>query len=310
MTVAVRLALFAIPAATALAGTGQVASVSFSEGRSGQLVNAECRYGKIELSLKGAQIRSCRTAEGRELLYRPPNMDFSGTTENRGGIPVCWPWFGRNGEPGSLPHGFARYSDFSLERADTLDGGSIRLTLVLLSSEKTLALWPHEFRLEYRITLGKSLVLELESFNTGEKPMAVTKGLHPYWAVSDRRNVSLCGLDGLRYCFADETTVDDKTWKGVFVPDGHFDHVFRLSGSAGLTLCDAGNGRSLRFSGTGYSKYVIWTPAPFDDGAFENIPAKDAERFVCLEPAILFRDEPATILPGQSHIMRFEVEAM
>ncbi len=205
------------------------AGVSFAEERTARLVRLENRFGRIEVSLKGAQIRSYVPAGQTELLYRPRNMDFSGQALNHGGIPVCWPWFGRNGEPGSPPHGYARYSDFIFGGVRRFDDGSLELILQLRPTPENLKLWPHEVELDYRITLGPKLRLELETRNAGKDRVVITEGLHPYWKVSDRKNVRVDGLDGLRYCFADEGTVDDKIWKGEFIPDGHFDHVFRLA---------------------------------------------------------------------------------
>ena len=69
------------------------------------------KFGSVTLSLMGAQIRSYRPAGMKEdILFAPKTMAIDGTKHVHGGIPVCWPWFGRNGEPGSVSHGFARTS--------------------------------------------------------------------------------------------------------------------------------------------------------------------------------------------------------
>ena len=280
--------------------------VSFAEEKTTGLVRLENRYGRLEVSLKGAQIRSYAPAGVGEVLYRPKAMDFSGATENRGGIPVCWPWFGRNGEPGSQAHGYARHSDFAFGGVRRFNDGTLELTLELRPTPENLKLWPHEVELDYRITLGPKLVLELETRNAGKESVVITEGVHPYWAVSDRRQVKVDGLDGLRYCFADESTVDDRTWKGSFVPDGHFDHVFRLKGGP-VVISDSGNGRRITLQGTGYSKLVIWTPAPFADGDFENLSSADMSGFVCVEPATLFRPDAYSLAPGARHVMHVEI---
>lgn len=307
---AAALALAAPAEAQDRGGDPLPAGVTFAEERTARLVRLENRFGQLEVSLKGAQIRSYVPVGQTELLYRPRNMDFSGQALNHGGIPVCWPWFGCNGEPGSPPHGYARYSDFIFGGVRRFDDGSLELTLQLRPTPENLKLWPHEVELDYRITLGPKLRLELETHNAGKERVVITEGLHPYWKVSDRKNVRVDGLDGLRYCFADEGTVDDKIWKGEFIPDGHFDHVFRLAPKRKpVSISDSMTGRRIVLSGDGYSKLVIWTPTPFEAGELGNLPPEDSLVFVCVEPATLFRDEAYALAPGESHIMRVCIAA-
>ena len=119
---------------------------------------------------------------------------------------------------------------------------------------------------------------------------------------SDRNKVRVDGLDGCLYCFADVSQVADQTWKGAFVPNGHFDHVFTLAKHE-QTITDAGWGRTVVLRGSGYSKIVIWTP----EGAFENLTAEDALHFVCVEPATLFRPDAYTLAPGEEHVLSVSI---
>ena len=67
------------------------------------------RFGSLTVSLRGAQVRSYKpVGMAEDLLFEPKTTTLEGTKDDRGGIPVCWPWFGRNGEPGTESHGFAR----------------------------------------------------------------------------------------------------------------------------------------------------------------------------------------------------------
>ena len=266
------------------------------------------RYGSVTVSLKGAQIRSYRPAGIKEdLLYAPKSMAFDGTKLNHGGIPVCWPWFGRNGEPGSATHGFARHSLFEVRKQTETDDATT-LVLGLRPTDETRKVWPYDFDLEYTIRLGATLDLALRTKNTDARPVKITEGLHPYWRVSDRRRVRVNGLDGCPYCFADVSQVADRTWKGTFVADGHFDHVFTL-GPRELTIADDGWGRTVTLRGQGYSKIVIWTPEAFKAGELENLDPADLLRFVCVEPATLFRPDAYTLAPGGEHVLSVTISA-
>jgi len=266
------------------------------------------KFGSVTLSLKGAQIRSYRPAGMKEdLLFAPKTMAIDGTRHVHGGIPVCWPWFGRNGEPGSVSHGFARTSLFEVRKqAETEDATT--LVLGLRPTDETRKVWPYDFDLEYTIRLGATLDLALRTKNTDARAVKITEGLHPYWRVSDRRRVRVDGLDGCPYCFADVSQVADKTWKGTFVPDGHFDHVFTL-GPRELTIADDGWKRTVTMRGEGYSKIVIWTPGPFKAGENENLDPADMLNFVCVEPATLFRPDAYTLAPGAEHVLSVTISA-
>ena len=264
------------------------------------------KFGSVTLSLMGAQIRSYRPAGMKEdLLFAPKSMAIDGTKHVHGGIPVCWPWFGRNGEPGSVSHGFARTSLFEVRKQAETDDATT-LVLGLRPTDETRKVWPYDFDLEYTIRLGATLDLFLRTKNTDARPVKITEGLHPYWRVSDRRRVRVDGLDGCPYCFADVSQVADKKWKGTFVPDGHFDHVFTL-GPRALTIADDGWGRTVTMRGEGYSKIVIWTPGPFKAGENENLDPADMLNFVCVEPATLFRPDAYTLAPGKEHVLSVSI---
>lgn len=260
------------------------------------------RFGSVKVSLRGAQVRSYKPAGmAEDVLFVPKTTTLDGTADDRGGIPVCWPWFGRNGEPGSAPHGFARYSLFEVRaEKDAADGTT--LTLGLKPTDETRKVWPCDFDLEYTIHLGSTLDLSLRTRNTDARPVKITEGLHPYWRVSHRSNVRVDGLDGCPYCFADVSQVADQTWKGTFVPNGHFDHVFTLA-KREQTITDTGWGRTVLLRGSGYSKIVIWTP----EKQFENLSAEDILHFVCVEPATLFRPDAYTLAPGEEHVLSVSI---
>ena len=296
-------------AALVAVAAGADASISgYKENNGMDMIALSNRNGSATVSLRGAHIRSYRPAGmEHDLLFNPKVTAFDGTAHNHGGIPVCWPWFGRNGEPGSKPHGFARYWMFEVLRRESTDGCDT-LVLGLKPSDETRKLWPYEFDMEYTIRLGETLDLSLRTRNTDTRPMKITEGLHPYWLVSDRRQVRVDGLDGCPYCFADVSQVADKTWKGTFVPDGHFDHVFTL-GSHEQTITDAGWNRKVVMRGSGYSKIVIWTPDPFPAGKYENLDPSDLLKFVCVEPATLFRPDAYTLAPGEEHVLSVTIDA-
>ena len=74
-----------------------------------------------------------------------------------------------------------------------------------------------------------------------------------------------------------------------------------------LTIADDGWGRTVTMRGEGYSKIVIWTPGPFKAGENENLDPADMLRFVCVEPATLFRPDAYTLAPGAEHVLSVSI---
>ena len=75
-------------------------------------VTIENHYSAIVLSLFGGHLLSFTPKKDqRERLWVSPRAQFDKRKPIRGGIPVCWPWFGRIAAPA---HGFARTAEWEL----------------------------------------------------------------------------------------------------------------------------------------------------------------------------------------------------
>ena len=110
---------------------------------------------EVEVYLHGATVTSYKGADGQQLLFVSSRAVFDGVKAIRGGIPIVFPQFGA----GALPqHGFARNKAWTL--VSTGDGAA---ELTLADDDATRAVWPHAFKLTYRIAFdGYSLTTTLE----------------------------------------------------------------------------------------------------------------------------------------------------
>src|ERR1044071_9356516 len=69
--------------------------------------------------LHGAHVGSFRTSEHGELLWVSKKASYAAGKAIRGGVPICFPWFGGHPSQSGFPaHGFARTSEFRLEGAE------------------------------------------------------------------------------------------------------------------------------------------------------------------------------------------------
>lgn len=61
---------------------------------------------KASFALQGAHLLSWKPAGEEEVLWLSNNTPFKNGVAIRGGIPVCWPWFGPAAQQGLPAHGF------------------------------------------------------------------------------------------------------------------------------------------------------------------------------------------------------------
>ena len=98
--------------------------------------------GDAEVYLHGAHVTAFRAHNDEPVLFMSEKSSFQPDKPIRGGIPICFPWFGpKSGDPPSSPsappHGFARLLPWSLEDVEVGGDGTIVLILGLCSSERT-----------------------------------------------------------------------------------------------------------------------------------------------------------------------------
>src|SRR6187551_2516708 len=69
--------------------------------------------------LHGAHLASFGTSEHGELLWVSDKAVYAAGKAIRGGVPICFPWFGGHPTRSELPaHGFARTSEFRFEGSE------------------------------------------------------------------------------------------------------------------------------------------------------------------------------------------------
>ncbi|MFN4242191.1 MAG: D-hexose-6-phosphate mutarotase [Tepidisphaerales bacterium] len=269
--------------------------------------------GVAEVHLLGACVTRY-AAGGREVLFISKTSPFVAGKPIRGGVPVCWPWFGPPPAAGVGPgvgggnplpqHGFAR-----TQMWDIVEMGAERAVLELRDSVATRALFPRAFRLRYAVTVGgDGLTMALETTNTD--PVAFTYGeaLHTYLSVPDVREVSLTGLSGQRY--------RDKTAGGAEKTES--DGPVRLTGETDRVYTDTYGPHELHWGGakrvvvhkSNSADTVLWNPWAAKAEAMPDLSGGQWPGFVCVE-TVNTGEHAVTLAPGQSHttVCRLEVVA-
>jgi glucose-6-phosphate 1-epimerase len=231
-----------------------------------------------EVYLNGAHVTSWRS-KGREVLFLSENSKFQEANPIRGGIPLVFPQFG----PGSLPqHGFARTSTWSLASTRLLDSGELEAVFVLRDTELSREIWNHSFRMDFLVTLGSRLSMELRVQNTGSEAFDFTVAFHTYFSISDIKNVKIDGLEGIDYLDSlKKRERFTETGKGVRFA-GEVDRIY-LKTPRVLSVVDEGTGRTVQQQKIGFPDAVVWNPWIEKAKKMQDFGDDEYLRMVCLE---------------------------
>ena len=134
-------------------------------------------------------------SDGQEILYFDEKRFMDKTKSIRGGIPILFPICGNLHTSSSVfgkdylqlkQHGFAR----DLEWQYTLSENEKSLCLFLNESEKTKKYYPFDFELKIEVNLKiNCLEFEITIYNKTDIAMPINFGLHPYFKISDFKNL-------------------------------------------------------------------------------------------------------------------------
>ena len=179
----------------------------------------------------------------------------------RGGIPVCWPWFGPHARDCTLPsHGPARTAAWQPVAAAALDDGSTRISFELIMNDTLAGLCGHALRVQLHVSIGESLSLMLETTNLGDSPFTLTQALHSYFNVGDVRQTTLTGLDGCAYIDKAGGANADKVQHGDVHISDETDRIYLATGERDCSIIDPLLKRKIIIRSSGSDSMVVWNP--------------------------------------------------
>ena len=277
-------------------GFGVSGKVKFSLGK-GNLPKI-CIFTKkssAEIYLHGAHLTSFKTL-GRELIWLSPNAEFQNDKAIRGGVPICWPWFGKHPQNSTLPqHGFARLSNFEVSQAFEDELENIVIVLSLESGNKPLSMFPYQFRLEIKFVIGENLEVSLTTMNQGNESFRITEAIHTYFQVTDIRQTAVNGLDKVSYFDQLEQTSYTHAGNLFFIEET--DNIFS-SPEQPLQILEAGENIA-SINQHGANSTIIWNPWIDKSRQMRDFPNQGYLNMLCIEAANT--DEGVLIQPGKQH---------
>ena len=258
--------------------------------------------------LHGAHLAAWQPTGADPVLYLSPRSEFAAGKAIRGGIPVCWPWFGPRSDGGEGPsHGFARLAAWDVAFAALLPGDNptLRLTFSLQPTDQSRALGFDDFRLAYEMIFGqdggRTLTLRLSVANTGKAPLRFEEALHAYLHAGNVREVTLLGVENALYLDKRDGLKQKHAPAAPLAITEQTDRVFPGATGA-VVLQDPTLQRTITTAKENSATTVIWNPWNDGSATLGDLPPEGWQQFLCVETANTGADA-ITLAPLEAHTM-------
>ncbi|QDF75129.1 MULTISPECIES: D-hexose-6-phosphate mutarotase [Shewanella] len=261
-----------------------------------EYVEVDTDLCQARIFMQGAQIERFQPKGQAPLLWVSSADDFQPGSGIRGGIPVCWPWFGMHENPQWPQHGFARTRLWQLDAVQMQDQ-ALELKFSLTVDDADKQYWPHQSRVELIFNLSDSLSVRLVNTNLGETPFSLTQALHTYFPIEDIHQLKASGFSGANYIEFGE---------GPYTQDGdevrfdrETDRVYSQLGDCQLLHTPNG---TIEVRRENSHSAILWNPWIDKSKRLSRFNDKDYLTMVCLEAANVL-DDQVTLAPGESHTL-------
>jgi glucose-6-phosphate 1-epimerase len=290
--------------------------VALDAGQDSSLISADITnpHATASICLQGGHVLNWQPASSSEpVIWMSTDAQFAVGKSIRGGIPVCWPWFGAHASDGKSPenalpaHGFARTQPWQVKGSRSLSDGSTEISLTMPLTQTLQAMWPHQTQLDMLINVGKTLKIALITRNLGASDFVITEALHTYFAVSSVEQIEVNGLHGSH--FHDKAagwTEGDQA--GAILFGQEVDRVY-INTPDRCTIVDTGFKRNIHIAKLGSQSTVVWNPWAVRAAQMGDLGQGDNndgwKRFVCVESANALSNA-VTVPAGKSHTLAVE----
>ena len=257
------------------------------------------KYAQADICMYGAHVMSFTPHNTMDLLWMSPDSFLEEGKAIRGGIPVCFPWFGpHKTDPEKPQHGFGRLMNWDVVETKSEANGETLVRFQLHSSEETKVYWPYDFVAELAITVGAKLNVALKVTNTSSEPFEYSCALHSYFTLSGIDNITIEGLEGTTYfnqLNSANSVQKEPTLKIQEATTRHY-----LNTETPVVVNDPIFRRRIKVEKSGSKVTTVWNPWKEACVDIPDIPDYGYETFVCVESTNAFNN-CITLAPNESH---------
>ncbi len=259
---------------------------------------------RARITPQGAQLLDFQPAGQAPLLWCSTQARYQPGKAVRGGVPLCWPWFGPHPVDATQPaHGFARVLPWQLAQVDVMDD-SVSVAFVLQDSPASHACWPHAFELRLCYHLGRELQLDFSVTNRSAEPVSISYALHSYFPVSEIADTAVDGLDDVSYI----DQLDGMARKRQHGTVRFAEEVDRMYVGAGgdYLIRDQAGGRRIHLQARGCASAVVWNPWIDKARRLADMGDDEYRQMLCVECGNV-ADDTLTLASGASHHARLAI---
>jgi glucose-6-phosphate 1-epimerase len=254
-----------------------------------------------EMYLHGAHVTSWKPAGREEALFLSSQSRWEHGRAIRGGVPICFPWFGSKADDPRAPaHGFVRTKAWQLESIAQVRR-AVTVSMFTETDEDTKRSWPAYFRLVHRVTFGSELSLELEVSNTGRTSLRFEEALHTYHRVGNIEKTRVRGLDKREYLDKTDSS-RKKMQEGEIVIASETDRVY-LNTRDEIELEDLVLNRRTRVAKENSRTTVVWNPWMQKAYSLSDFADDEWMKMICVETSNV-SDFAVELAPGEQHTMK------
>ena len=274
--------------------------VTFASGNGGlPKINITTGQSTAEIYLHGAHITGFQKNGELPLLFMSRLSQFAAGKAIRGGVPVCFPWFGPHAN--DVTYGFARITEWNLmETAATPDGGvTVRFRLPATAAR---AGGP-AFCAEFVVAVTDQLAMELMATNeSADRNFDFENCLHAYFAVGDIRDVSIAGLKAAPF--------DDFAAGAGGTRKVENDSVLRITAETNrvypdtpgtVEIRDVKFRRTIHVHKSGAAATVVWNP--WTTQLMPDFDPTEHRQMVCVESGNVGQNK-ITLAPGATAALK------
>jgi D-hexose-6-phosphate mutarotase len=281
-------------------------SVELVSGKGGRpRVKIQTPWSTAEIYLHGAHVAGFQKNGEPPLLFLSAKSHFAAGKPIRGGVPICFPWFG--GRDGDVAHGFARIVAWQLVKTAVSPGGVVTLCFALPEIPGREA-WKN-LRTEFVVTVADTLTMELVAANDScDATLEIENCLHTYFHVGDIGEVSIIGLQGAFFL--------DNAAGGNGVRKMENDPFLRITketnriypdNTRAVEIRDAYLKRTVRVEKFNSKSTVVWNPWTTQNLPDDFDPAEH-RHMICVESGNVKQDK-ISLAPGESSALKVNLSS-
>jgi glucose-6-phosphate 1-epimerase len=280
-----------------------ISQVSFTQNKNNIIfLHIHNQYAKATISLYGAQVLSYIPHGQQDALWMSSNTAIEPGKAIRGGIPLCFPWFGPHASDNTkAQHGFARLNDWQVKAINQLPNQQTSIQLTLQHNYATMAIWPYQFTAQISINVGTSITVSLKVTNKSIKAYTYSNALHSYFLISNIQKISVAGLAQTAYYNGFEKIKHIQAQQLLQFTQQEENRRY-IHHTNTCTIIDSLLNRKITIQKSGSKVTVVWNPGTTNAATIKDINPNGHINFVCIEPTNAYNEvDLITLLPNQSH---------